>query len=251
MVEFPSAVVTVDAETDTLTLTARWQVGNTTSTWFDVANEPQNPAGVALATGTAGADAAVTKVIPAPDAVLGYKFARMALYVGVVTGTDDDTYSIGYSYRHLDNGENTDSHLRFAAHLITGTATGVAPGSQVNGRTLFMGVLDQKVAHLSALATVDAETNTITLSGKWQGSNDGSTWLDLAYAPQNPAVVALATGTAGSDAAVTRVVPAPESAYGYKFARFSIGVGVVTGTTNDTYSIAYSYRQLDPGGHRE
>jgi hypothetical protein len=246
-----SAAVTVDAETDTLTLAAKWQASNNASTWFDIANAPQNPAAVVLATGTSGADAAVTKVIPAPDSVYGYKFARMSLAVAGTTGTDNDTFSVAYSYRQLDKGEPTEGDIRFGAHLLTGTATGIAPASSFAGNPVFMGGVDQRVEYLSALVTVDAETNTITLGAKWQGSNDKTTWLDIAHGPQNPAAVALATGTAGADAAVTKVVPAPAAVYGYKFARCAVLVGVVTGTSNDTVSIAYSYRQVDSGGGRE
>jgi hypothetical protein len=249
--EHISALVTVDAETDTITMAAAWEVGNTDATWFSVANAPQNPAAVVLATGTAGADAAVTKAVPVPDAVYGFKFARCTVVVGVTTGTTNDTYSIAYNYRQLDKGETTDSHLRFNSHAASGTVTGVAAGGQADGNALFMGGLDQKIAHLSALVTVDAETDTITLAGKWQGSNDNSTWVDLAYEPQNPAVVVLATGTAGADAAVTRVLPAPKGAYSHRYARCSVEVGVTTGTSNDTYSIAYNYRQFSAGGHRE
>jgi hypothetical protein len=247
-VDHLSAIVTVDAETDTLTLAGRWQVSNDASTWLTIAHAPQNPAAVVLATGTTGADAAVTKILPAPAAVYGYKFARSTLVVGGTTGTTNDTYSIAYAYRSMDPQEAQDGHLRFAAHIASGNATGVVAGDQVNGATLFVGGADPKVSHLSALVTVDAETNTLTMTGKWQASNDGSTWVDVAHAPQNPAGVALATGTAGADADVVRVLPAPDAVYGYKFARCSVVVGVVTGTTNDTYSIGYSYRQLDPGG---
>lgn len=249
--EHLSAVVTALAETDTITLASKWQVSNDASTWFDIAHEPQNPAAVVLQTGTTGTETAVNVVIPAPRGLYGYKWARSSMVVGVTTGTDDDTWSIGYSYRKLDTGETTDGHLMFDKHIITGNATGVAPGSAVNGRSLFMGQTDQKVDHLSALVTVDAETNTITLGAKWQGSNDASTWVDLAHAPQYPARVALATGTAGADAAVARAIPAPDSVYGYKFARCAVVVGVVTGQTADTYSIGYCYRQNDPGGARE
>lgn len=132
---------------------------------------------------------------------------------------------------------------RYNAHLITGTFTGIAPGGQANGRTLFTGGGDgeEKVKSLSALVTVDAETNTITLAAKWQVSNDASTWVDVAHAPNNPAATVLAAGTSGDDAAVTRAVPAPDAVYGYRYARCSLVVGAVTGTDSDTYSIGYSY----------
>lgn len=249
--EHASATVTVDAETDTLTLAAKWQVSDSGSTWFDLANDVQNPAAVVLATGTAGADAAVTKNIPANPAVYGYAFARLSLVVGGDTGTANDTYSIAYNYRALDNGETTDGQLRFNSDMVTGTANGVAPAGLVSGNKLFMGQKNQAIEHLSALVTVDAETNTLTLGAQWQGSNDASTWYTLAHAPHNPAAVALATGTAGADAAVTRVIPAPPSVYSYKYARCSLVVGAVTGTTNDTYSIAYSYRRRASGGTAE
>lgn len=92
-----SALVTVDAETDTLTITGRWQVSNDKSTYVDIVPS-NNAANVIIATGTAGADAAVTKAICAPDQIFGYKYCRYVLTNGVATGAATDTYSIGYSY---------------------------------------------------------------------------------------------------------------------------------------------------------
>jgi hypothetical protein len=91
------ALVTVDAETNTLTLAAKWQGSNDGSTWYDVV-QPHNPADVVLATGTSGADAAVTKIIEAPAGIYGNRFGRCAVYNGVATGGSADTYSIGYNY---------------------------------------------------------------------------------------------------------------------------------------------------------
>lgn len=136
------------------------------------------------------------------------------------------------------------SILRYNAHVITGTLTGVSIGSTVSGNTLFVGGSKKKVTDLSARLTVDAETNTITLAALWQGSNDATTWDDLSYLPNNAAATVLATGTGGADAAVTKGVAAPASAYSYKYARCQVVVGVVTGTSNDTYSIGYNYRQI-------
>jgi hypothetical protein len=92
-----TAYVTVDAETNTLTISGRWQVSNDDSTYVDIV-ESNNPANVVLATGTAGADAAVTKAICAPDQVYGYRYARYVCTSGVAVGATADTYSIGYSY---------------------------------------------------------------------------------------------------------------------------------------------------------
>lgn len=94
-----SAHVTVLAETNTLTISALWQVSNDASTWITCANGSQNAAAVVLATGTAGADAAVTRAIPAPDSVYAHKYARVAITNGVTTGGASDTYTLGYTYR--------------------------------------------------------------------------------------------------------------------------------------------------------
>lgn len=94
-----SALVTVDAETSTFTFAGKWQVSNDNATWVDVTNGPQNAAAVVLATGTGGADAAVTRSYEAPATVYGWRYARFALVCGGTTGAAVDTYSIGYSYR--------------------------------------------------------------------------------------------------------------------------------------------------------
>lgn len=127
----------------------------------------------------------------------------------------------------------------------TGDFDSVAAGAAVNGNAITIGDGARlKIKGLSALVTVDAETNTITLAAKWQVSNDNSTWYDVANGTQNAAAVVLATGTGGADAAVTKVIPAPDAVYGWVYARLSIVVGVTTGTTSDTYTIAYSCRSV-------
>jgi hypothetical protein len=133
--------------------------------------------------------------------------------------------------------------LFYNAHVASGTFNGLTAGQQANGNAVFIGPSSaRKASHLSAIVTVDAETEDITLTAKWQVSNDKSTWLDVANGSQNAAGVALATGTDGADAAVTKAIPAPDCVYGYKFARLSVVTGVKTGTSSDTYEIGYSYR---------
>jgi hypothetical protein len=97
---------------------------------------------------------------------------------------------------------------------------------------------------LSCLFTVLAETNTITITGKFQVSDDNSTWYNLAGDAQNPANVAIATGTAGADTAVSVVLPVPLSALGWKYVRPAIVNGVATGASGDTYSFSFRYRRL-------
>lgn len=126
-----------------------------------------------------------------------------------------------------------------APAATTGNLDTVVAGGNGAGATL----LSQTVTPgtLSALFVVDAETSTITIAAKWQVSDDGSTWYDVAGAPNNAADVVLATGTGGADAAVTRVVPAPTQVHGWRYIRAVARVGVTTGAAVDTYSIAYRY----------
>jgi hypothetical protein len=101
-----------------------------------------------------------------------------------------------------------------------------------------------KTNTLSSLVTVDAETNTITLESYWQVSNDASTWVDAAT-ENNAAVVVLATGTAGADAAVTKSIPAPRSVYGWRYARAVVVNRVVDGLIADTYRLGYCFEKDD------
>lgn len=133
--------------------------------------------------------------------------------------------------------------LRYNAHLSSGDFNGILAGSEKTGNAVDVGDGQrQKIRGLSALVIALADTNTMTVTAKWEVSNDGSTWLDLANEPQNPAGVAIATGTAGADTAVTKVIPAPEAVYGWRKARLALVVGVATGAAGDTWSIGYSYR---------
>lgn len=94
-----SCHVNVDAETNTITLTAKFQVSDDNSTWYDLAGDAQNPANVLLATGTGGADAAVDRVLPVPTQALGWKWVRPALVNLVATGAAADTYSFTFHFR--------------------------------------------------------------------------------------------------------------------------------------------------------
>ncbi len=132
---------------------------------------------------------------------------------------------------------------KYNVSQATGTFNTVGAGSQVNGNAVFLGNDTAKISGLCALTVTLAETNTITLSAKWQVSNDASTWVDLANGPQNAAATVLGTGTAGADTAVTKAIPLPDAAYGFKYARMSIVVGVTTGAAGDTYTIGYCYSQ--------
>lgn len=133
--------------------------------------------------------------------------------------------------------------MRYNAHSSSGNIDTLVAGSVVGGTAVDLGDnARQKVRALSALVTVDAESASLTFTAKWQVSNDGSTWVDLANGSQNAAGVALATGTAGADAAVTRAIPAPDGIYGWKKARIALTTAGATGAAADTYALSYCYR---------
>jgi hypothetical protein len=122
---------------------------------------------------------------------------------------------------------NLDGNVATTTEGGTGLSTaGIEPGS------------------LSCLFVVDAETDTLTITGKFQVSHDNSTWFDLAGDAQNPANVILATGTAGADAAVSRVLPVPPAALGWEYVRAAVVNGVASGTTSDTYAFTFAFRFL-------
>jgi hypothetical protein len=133
--------------------------------------------------------------------------------------------------------------MRYNAHALTGDFDGDAIGTVQGGTAVDIGDnARQKVRNLSALVTVDCETSSMTLAGKWQVSNDGSTWVDVTNGSQNAAAVTLATGTGGADASVSRAYPAPDAVYGWRKARFALVTAGAQGTTSDTFSIGYCYR---------
>lgn len=130
-----------------------------------------------------------------------------------------------------------------AYKATSGNADTLATGTEVPGTALLLNDnARQKLRALSALITVDAETTSFTWTAKWQVSNNNSTWVDMAHGSQNAAGVALATGTAGADAAVTKSIPAPDAIYGWRYARICLVTGGAVGNAVDTYAISYNVR---------
>jgi hypothetical protein len=130
--------------------------------------------------------------------------------------------------------------------------SGAAPQT-VTGNALAMmspdgnGSLAVVPGTLSAKVVANITANTLTLTGKWQVSSDGSTWINCANAPQNPAAVTLLTGT-GSIVTTTVSVPAPDVVYGWAKARFVLTSGAAAGggAGVDEASISYNFRVGTP-----
>jgi hypothetical protein len=90
-----SAYLIVTAATSSVVVKPYWQVSNDNSTYKTVQNDPNCILQLGIATGAEN----VTEVLPAPEAVKGYRYARCMLAVSGATGLTADLYSIGYSYR--------------------------------------------------------------------------------------------------------------------------------------------------------
>ncbi len=129
----------------------------------------------------------------------------------------------------------------FNGHVATGDFDSDVAGTTNAGTSIRTNNIQPGT--LSCDFLVDAETDTITITGKWQVSDDNVTFVDMP--PENNAAnVALATGTAGADAAVTLAVPAPYAISGRKWVRAAVTNGVVTGNTVDTFSMTLFYRKV-------
>jgi hypothetical protein len=85
------------AETNTITLSAVWEVSDDASTWVRCTGV-NNVVPTVLGTGTAGADTAVTRQIDAPAGVYGKRYARASVLVGVTTGASSDLCTVTYDY---------------------------------------------------------------------------------------------------------------------------------------------------------
>lgn len=98
-----TAYLDVVAKTNTMTLSAKWQVSHDNSTWVDVEMDTANAianSDVArvLATGTGSAVETKT-VSPAPKAVYGWRWARVCVVVGVAdSGDASDAWAYNYNY---------------------------------------------------------------------------------------------------------------------------------------------------------
>lgn len=116
--------------------------------------------------------------------------------------------------------------------------TGAAPQT---GTGLTQPMIDVEPATLSANVYAKATTSTLTLTAKWQVSDDGATWID-AYGSNRAANVAIVTGT-GSAVTDTIAVTAPEAVYGHRYSRLLVvsGVGVGGGAGVDEFSISYNF----------
>ena len=118
---------------------------------------------------------------------------------------------------------------------------GAAPQT-VTGNTVLMN--DVMPGTMSANVYANAKTNLLTITAKWQVSDDNSTWVDVKL-PNNAANVVVVTGT-GASVPGTVCLVAPDAVYGKRYSRVVCVSGVGVGdATDDAASISYNWRLVD------
>lgn len=94
---------------------------------------------------------------------------------------------------------------------------------------------------LSARAAVTVATNSLTVTPKWEVSDDQSTYYAVKN-PSNAAWTVLATGN-GTGATTNHVLTAPSAVYGWRFCRVALTPAAATGTSADVATVTYNYVQ--------
>lgn len=103
---------------------------------------------------------------------------------------------------------------------------------------------------LYALVETDLTTSTITVAGAWQGSMDGTNWLNvinpgLPTGDQHSTSYFTQKAAAGTGSLVTTQYVHP--LYGFNpsfdYLRYAVQVGVATGGAGDNVTVSYGYRK--------
>lgn len=123
------------------------------------------------------------------------------------------------------------SRIKSNQNALTATAATGASGTVVAGNKLLVAPI-LPGTKIGAEVTVHIETASVTLTPSYQGSVDGTNWLDL-YDINNPANVAMsASGTH-----VILLAGQPP----FRYLRAIATVGGATATANDTVAIRYHF----------
>lgn len=112
--------------------------------------------------------------------------------------------------------------------------TGIAAGTVTGGPEIVTARVKQGT--LSALVKLTAATATIALRARWEvATTTGGTFYPVMMPDNAPEKVAVI----GTAAAISFVLQAPDSVYGWPIARIAIVNEVVTGQAGDKYQIGY------------
>lgn len=130
---------------------------------------------------------------------------------------------------------------KFAQKAMAATAvTAVAAGSTRTGASTNFIPMDRVAlgSSVGCKITMLVNTTNLTLAPQWQGSNDGTNYVNL-YTMNSAANVATAAGT-GADVTTIRHVLLPYPPF--RFLRMSVLTGGATAhATNDTWAVEYNF----------
>jgi hypothetical protein len=137
------------------------------------------------------------------------------------------------------------SYYRYNVSATTQNFTGVTTAARIYSTSLFIGSSGKrKIQDLAAHIVATSTMTSATMKTQWQGSNDNTTWVDVANNAANAASTAFLTGGTGLTATIG--IEAPQGAYSYRYARLAlVWTSTTAGTTNDVATFGLNYRQLD------
>lgn len=111
-----------------------------------------------------------------------------------------------------------------------------ANGVARNGATLVLN--NTQPGFLVADCSVTIVTGSVVFTGKWQGSIDNSTFVDVVE-PENPANVTItATGT--------KAITAPRGLWGFEYGRFVATLSGASTAGGDLTAVTYRARPFQP-----
>jgi hypothetical protein len=110
------------------------------------------------------------------------------------------------------------------------------------GLVFSYGANDVEWESFAALVETDLTTSTITVASKFQGSMDGTNWVDIINLN---GVSKLQIAAAGTGSLITTQYFHPLAGINpfTKFIRAAVVVGVATGAAGDNVTISYSFRK--------
>lgn len=134
------------------------------------------------------------------------------------------------------NAKLKPNQLTLAATATTAVVAGSTVGTETANKVLMERV--RVGTALVAKVSMVVNTTSLTLTPKWQGSQDGSTWEDL-FGQNSAANVATAAGT-GSNVTTARSLVLPWVPYRFVRVVF-VTAGATAHASNDTYAYAYHW----------
>ncbi len=118
--------------------------------------------------------------------------------------------------------------------VTTGTTTGGPTLSMATGAGV-------RASSLCANVSAVVNASSLVVKTKWQGSQDGTTWVDV-FGLNTPALVAVAATGTGSDVTTAYIHACPLDAP-YPYMRIAVLSTGATGGATDIITVSYNYRK--------